>query len=195
MPWQHSKETTLKDLAQPDLKQENSQNNRKTRFQSKTPTSKNKNDYAHYLQNFFVDIYLFRSSLTLKQHTCQFAEDGDDGVGCSLSKHAGGKNTERAADTPESQAAAQRDFDKLEKCADMNLMEFRERKCKVLNQERNNTKHLHMTESSQLESSFAEKDLWVLVVTMVNTSNVALQGYTNSILGSSGRVLTEGLRR
>lgn len=30
-------------------------------------------DYAHNLQNFFVDIYLFHSSLTLKQHTCQFA--------------------------------------------------------------------------------------------------------------------------
>lgn len=43
MPWQHSKETTLKDLAQPDFKQEKSQNNRKTQFQSKTLTEKNKN--------------------------------------------------------------------------------------------------------------------------------------------------------
>lgn len=43
MPWQHSKETTLKDLAQLDLKEEKSQNNRKTQFQSKTLTQKNKN--------------------------------------------------------------------------------------------------------------------------------------------------------
>lgn len=91
------------------------------------------------------------------------------------------KKVERATDTPEGCAAVQRDFDKLEKCADMNLMEFRERKGKVLNQWTNNAKHPHMLEFTQLESSFAEKDLGVLVVTTVNTSNVALQGHTNSI--------------
>lgn len=41
MHWQHSKETTLKDLAQPHSKQEKSQNNRKTQFQSKTQKNKN----------------------------------------------------------------------------------------------------------------------------------------------------------
>lgn len=65
-----------------------------------------------------------------------FINDLDDRVGCSLSKCAGGKNMKRAADTPEDCAALQRDFDKLEKCADITLTEFRERKCKVLNQER-----------------------------------------------------------
>lgn len=102
---------------------------------------------------------------------------------------------ERELITPKGHAAVQRDFDKLEKWADMNLMEFRERKCKVLNQERNNSKHLHMLEFTQLKSSFEEKDLGVLVVMMVNTSNVALQGHTNTILGSLERVLTEGLGR
>lgn len=41
MHWQHSKETTLKDLPQPDSKQEKTQNNRKTQFQSKTQKNKN----------------------------------------------------------------------------------------------------------------------------------------------------------
>lgn len=115
-----------------------------------------------------------------------FIHDLGDGVGCSLSKCAGGKNVERATDTPEGHAAVQRDFDKLEKCADMNLMEFRGRKGKDLNQETNNTKHPHVLEFTQLEISFAEKDLGVLVATRVNTSNVALQGHTNSTLDSLG---------
>lgn len=68
------------------------------------------------------------------------------------------KTWKGAADTPECHAAVQRDFEKLEKCVDVNLMEVRERKCKVLKQERNNTKHLHMPEFTQLKSSFAEKD-------------------------------------
>lgn len=117
-----------------------------------------------------------------------FINDLDDRVGCSLSKCAGGKNMERAADTAEGCAAVQRDFDKLEKRADITLTEFRERKCKVLNQERNNSKHLHVLEFTQQDSSFAEKDLGVLGVRTLNTSNGALQGHTNSILGSAGRV-------
>lgn len=100
----------------------------------------------------------------------------------------------RAADTPEGCAALQRDFDKLKKCADITLTEFRERKCLVLNQERT-TPSTCMCWNSLLDSSFAEKDLGVLGVTVVNTSSGALQGHTNSILGSVGRVLPKGLGR
>lgn len=59
----------------------------------------------------------------------------------------------------------------------------------------NNSKHLHVLEFTQQDSSFAEKDLGVLGVTVVNTSSGALQGHTNSILGSVGRVLPKGLGR
>ena len=49
-------------------------------------------------------------------------------------------------------------------------MKFNQRKCKVLHLGRNNPKHKYMLGATQMESSFAEKDLGVLVDTRLNTS-------------------------
>lgn len=100
---------------------------------------------------------------------------------------------ERAADTPEGCAAVQRDFDKLEKCADVNLIKFRKRKCKPGKPEPGEEQHQAPARAGvpSAGKQLCSKELGVLG----NISNVALQGHTNSIRGSSGRVLPEGLGR
>ncbi|KAK4827771.1 hypothetical protein QYF61_021516 [Mycteria americana] len=57
--------------------------------------------------------------------------------------------------TPEGHAAIQRDLDRLEKWADRNLMKFNKENCQVLH----NPMHQHRLGATQVESSFAEKDL------------------------------------
>ncbi|KAK4810813.1 hypothetical protein QYF61_008785 [Mycteria americana] len=48
--------------------------------------------------------------------------------------------------------------------------EFNKGKCKILHLRRNNPMHRYMLGAAQLESSFAEKDLGVLVDTKLNMS-------------------------
>ncbi|KAK4806776.1 hypothetical protein QYF61_005572 [Mycteria americana] len=99
-----------------------------------------------------------------------FINDLDDGAECTLSKFAGDTKVGGVADMPEGHAVIQRDFDKLEKWADRNLMQFNKGKGKVLPLERNNPRHQYMLGATQLESSLAEKDLGVLVDTRLNMS-------------------------
>ncbi|GAB0208210.1 F-BAR domain only protein 2-like [Grus japonensis] len=72
------------------------------------------------------------------------------------------------ADMPEGHAAIQRDLNRLEKWADRNLMKFNKGKCEVPHLGRNNPRHQYMLGATQLESSFAEKALGVLVDTKLN---------------------------
>ena len=89
--------------------------------------------------------------------------DLDDGAECTLSKFPDDVKLGRVADTSEVHAAIQRDLNRLEKRADRNLMKFNNRKCKALHLGRNNTMHECVQGATQLESSFAKKDLKVPV--------------------------------
>ncbi|GAB0188283.1 mitochondrial enolase superfamily member 1 [Grus japonensis] len=89
------------------------------------------------------------------------------------------------ADMSQECAAIQRDFDRLEKWADDNLVKVNKEKCKLLHLERNNPRHQCILRVTQLESSLAEKDLEVLVDNKLNTNQqCALAAkVANGILG------------
>ncbi|GAB0185663.1 cAMP-dependent protein kinase inhibitor alpha [Grus japonensis] len=88
-----------------------------------------------------------------------FVSDMDSGIECTLSKFANNSKLCGGVDTLEGTDAIQRDLDRLERWACVNVIKFNKAKCKVLHMGRGNPKHNYRLGGEWIESSLEEKDL------------------------------------
>jgi len=99
-----------------------------------------------------------------------FVTDMASGTEGTLSKFADDTKMCGAVEMLEGRNAIQRDLDRLESWACVNLMKFNKAKCKVLHMGQSNPKHKYRLVREWIESSLEEKDFRVLVDEKLNTT-------------------------
>jgi len=97
-----------------------------------------------------------------------FVGDTDSGIKYTLSMFPSNIKLSGAVDTLEERNAIQRDLDRIERWARVNLMNFNKAKCKILHLGQGNPKHKYRVRGEGIRSSPARKDLGVPIDEKLN---------------------------
>jgi len=125
-----------------------------------------------------------------------FVFNKDSGIECTLRKFADNTKLCGAVNTLKGRDAIQRDLDRLEIWACVNLKKFNKAKCRVVHIGQDNPKHKYRLGREWIESSLEEKDLGVLAAKKLNMSwQYALAARkTSCILGCIKKTVASTLR-